>query len=367
MSHHHHTFAMSPGDTRRGLQCGVTSQDGGAARRYKSPTPCDVMESGDFSMDVDLSGAGGAYGRNGQWVTLSKSLLLQLVERICQLSFQPDNAYSSSSSSSPQSTTASWSKPSDHQQSSAADSRRRPQLSHRDVTADRLPVTSNTSPSKPEMTKSAAAKTAAGVVDGQDVKPSCVAGEGPGESTVLPGVDDTEGDNVEQLTSKQETSVASDDQVALMPLEDKSLPTLLAAAAAGSSAAGDDGPGTEPNVEGVSQSSSASCRGTTLTDSHGDRPEAVTITSTIGMPTSGGDCVANTVSTGSKRLQQRASDDDAEGNEGEDGRPADCKTSRLSASSAAAAQGRRRQQQALQRARRRSAAASSRSSRITVG
>jgi len=39
-----------------------------------------------------------AGSRSGQWVTLSKALLLQLVERICQLSFQTDVASSTASS-----------------------------------------------------------------------------------------------------------------------------------------------------------------------------------------------------------------------------------------------------------------------------
>lgn len=48
----------------------------------------------DSGTDVIMAGR-----RSGQWVTLSKALLLQLVERICQLSFQTDVVTSSNASS----------------------------------------------------------------------------------------------------------------------------------------------------------------------------------------------------------------------------------------------------------------------------
>jgi len=67
---------VSPGEPARRLGGGVTS----------APAPRD--SGSDVMVGGRLSG--------GQWVTLSKALLLQLVERICQLSFQNDAMTSSS-------------------------------------------------------------------------------------------------------------------------------------------------------------------------------------------------------------------------------------------------------------------------------
>ena len=94
---HAHAFVASPGAHRMRHDVMMTSADDFDASRRRQ------CVDGDDEAEVDRAGGvishyrlvPSTFGRGGgggsEWVTLSKSVLLQLVERICQLSFQTDS------------------------------------------------------------------------------------------------------------------------------------------------------------------------------------------------------------------------------------------------------------------------------------